>query len=154
MMNLLLFIGLFSVTSAYNYYMLAMQDWYSTGCLKGQAELIVYQIHGLWPQYNATSWPENCGGPAYEEITNQTLLAEMNAEWANCNQPPSSLWSHEWNKHMTCIIKQYPGKYTQTSLFQLVLDLFRETAVQDYCNNGVSDCYTCYNLDFQRIPCP
>jgi ribonuclease I len=154
MMNLLLFIGLFSVTSAYNYYMLAMQDWYSTGCLNGQAELIVYQIHGLWPQYNATSWPENCGGPAYEEITNQTLLAEMNAEWANCNQPPSSLWSHEWNKHMTCIIKQYPGKYTQTSLFQLVLDLFRETPVQDYCNNGVSDCYTCYNLDFQRIPCP
>jgi ribonuclease I len=142
MMNLWLLIGLFSVTSAYNYYMLAMQDW-----CQG------YQIHGLWPQYNATSWPENCGGPAYEEITNQTLLEEMNAEWANCNQPPSSLWSHEWNKHMTCIVKQYPGKYTQTSLFQLVLDLFRETPVAEYCNNGVSDCYTCYNLDFQRINC-
>jgi len=144
MMNLLLLVGLFSVTSAYNYYMLAMQDWCEPG----------YQIHGLWPQYNATSWPENCGGPAYEEITNQTLLAEMNAEWANCNQPPSSLWSHEWNKHMTCIVKQYPGKYTQTSLFQLVLDLFKETPVADYCNNGVSDCYTCYNLDFKRISCP
>ena len=142
MINLWLLIGLFSVTSAYNYYMLAMQDW-----CQG------YQIHGLWPQYNATSWPENCGGPAYEEITNQTLLEEMNAEWANCNQPPSSLWSHEWNKHMTCIVKQYPGKYTQTSLFQLVLDLFRETPVAEYCNNGVSDCYTCYNLDFQRIDC-
>ena len=82
------------------------------------------------------------------------LLNQMNAEWANCNQPPSSLWSHEWNKHMTCIIKQYPDKYTQTTLFQQVLDLFRETPVADYCTNGVSDCYTCYDLEFTRIPCP
>lgn len=139
-------LSLFSLANAYNYYMLAMQYWCATESS--------YQIHGLWPQYNATSWPENCGGPAYTEITNQTLLQEMNAEWANCNQPQSSLWSHEWNKHMTCIVKQYPGKYTQTTLFQLVLDLFKTTNVADYCYNGVSDCYTCYDLNFVRMACP
>lgn len=145
MIPLLLFVSLISVVNGYNYYMLAMQDWCSG---------TVYQIHGLWPQYNATSWPENCGGPAYQEITNQTLLAEMNAEWSNCNQPPSSLWSHEWSKHMTCIVQQYPGRYTQTTLFQKVLDLFASTKVAEYCSNGVSDCYRCYNLDFNSMPCP
>lgn len=141
---ILILLAMVHITNGYNYYMLAMQDWCESS----------YQIHGLWPQYNATSWPENCGGPVYEEITNTTLLNQMNAEWANCNQPPSSLWSHEWNKHMTCVVKQYPNKYTQTTLFQQVLDLFRETPVADYCTNGVSDCYTCYDLTFTRIPCP
>lgn len=139
-----LFTFLATTAYAYNYYMLAMQDWCEPG----------YQIHGLWPQYNATSWPENCGLPAYEEITNETLLVQMNSEWANCGQPQSSLWSHEWNKHMTCIMQQYPGKYTQNSLFQLVLDLFINTPVSKYCNFGATDCYACYDLDFKLIDCP
>ncbi len=135
---------IFSCTNAYEYYMLALQDWCETS----------YDIHGLWPQYNATSWPEYCEAPAYKEITNATLLAEMNAEWANCSNPPASLWEHEYTRHLSCILQQYPGVYTQDSVFQLVLDLYAKTPISEFCNGSSQDCYACYGLDFRPIPCP
>lgn len=132
----------------YNYYMLAMQNW----CESPKSH---YQIHGLWPQYNATSWPESCvGAPPYVEISDPTLLDEMNLYWDNCNQPPSSLWSHEYSKHLTCIMAQYPNKYTENDLFQLTIDLFLSINPMDYCLNNVSDCYACFDLNFNLIICP
>ncbi len=133
----------------YNYYMLALQNW----C---ESPKTLYKIHGLWPQYNATSWPENCNGVPYEEITNKTLLNEMYNYWDNCNDPVSSLWEHEYTKHLTCMIQQYP-EYNEYSAFQKVIDLMEEleneNLIGDYCKNGESDCYVCYNLEFERIEC-
>ncbi len=133
----------------YKYYMLALQNW----CEEPKT---LYKIHGLWPQYNATSWPENCDGTPYMDITNRTLLNEMYNYWDNCNNPVSSLWEHEYTKHLTCMIEQYP-EYDEYSAFQKVIDLMveleEENVIEDYCINGESDCYVCYDLDFNRIEC-
>lgn len=131
----------------YHYYLLAMQNW----CESPKSH---YQIHGLWPQYNATAWPENCVGSPYVEISDSQLLDEMYANWENCNNPESSLWSHEYSKHLTCIMAQYPNKYTQNELFQLTIDLFQSINYNDFCFNGESDCNACYDLDFHLINCP
>ncbi len=137
---------LFTKSEPYHYYLLALQNW----CENPKSH---YQIHGLWPQYNATSWPENCAGSPYVEISDPYLLDEMYANWENCNNPESSLWSHEYSKHLTCIMAQYPNKYSQNELFQLTIDLFQSINYNDYCINNESDCYACFDLDFNLMKC-
>ncbi len=78
----------------------------------------------------------------------------MYTYWDNCNNPTSSLWSHEYSKHLTCIMAQYPNKYSENDLFQLTIDLFTSINPLDYCFNNESDCYACFDLDFQWIKCP
>lgn len=129
---------------SYNYYLLAMQKWCDTD----------YQIHGLWPQYNTTSWPEYCAGEAYHDVTDPVLYDSMMENWDNCNSPPSSLWEHEYTRHLTCVEAMYPGKYTEDSLFELAIDLFQSIDVGKYCDGKESDCYACFDLAFEEIPCP
>lgn len=138
----------------YQYYILAIQNWCETPKTH-------YQIHGLWPQYDADTWPENCvGAPPYVPIQNDSLLAEMNSYWHNCNNPVSSLWEHEYTKHLTCIIVQNPTRFpTEESVFQktveLMESLYHDEALIHYCDGTESDCYVCYDLDFNRLPnCP
>lgn len=130
------------LVSSYNYYMLAMQKWCGS----------TWQLHGLWAQYNATAWPENCVAPAYTNITNNTLLQEMYADWANCNTPQSSLWEHEYTKHLSCIIEQYP-LLVQDETFQMAIDLFQQTNTTELCDSTLTDCSVCYTLDFVQMPC-
>jgi len=126
----------------YNYYMLAMQKWCGS----------VWQIHGLWPQYNSSSWPENCIAPAYSEITNTTLLQNMNNYWSNCGNPQSSLWEHEYTKHLSCIVEQYP-LLDEDETYEMAINAFAKTNTTALCNASTTDCEVCYTLDFVQIDC-
>jgi len=51
-------------------------------------------VHGLWPQNNDGSWPQNCGSarPVSNEIVREMLPI----------MPARGLIQHEWAKHGTC----------------------------------------------------
>jgi ribonuclease T2 len=58
-----------------------------------------FVVHGLWPQYNANGWPQDCG-PAADVPVEIAAIAQS-------AQPPMpsgdpGLIAHEWSKHGTC----------------------------------------------------
>ena len=65
----------------YNYYELAVQRWCTDG----------YQIHGLWPQINATEYPTYCEDVSYAPPSG-ALLDAMKENWNECE---TDLWEHE-----------------------------------------------------------
>ena len=93
-------------THVYNYYELSVQKWCSSD----------YMIHGLWPQINSTSYPENCEKVSYVTPIGD-LLDDMNMYWHSCD---NTLWEHEWEKHGSCT------GLTEVEYFQKALDCFEK----------------------------
>ncbi len=126
----------------YNYYELAIQKWCQDD----------YQIHGLWPQYDADSYPINCPAPSYQPVYGD-LLNEMNEVWHSCDST-QDFWNHEYTKHLSCIYEQYG--LTEYDSFQLTVNLFNELTDSDFekCNNNDDCIVACYNLYLEKINCP
>lgn len=121
----------------YNYYELAVQKWCSSS----------YMIHGLWPQVNATNYPENCLNVSYQN-PNGSLLENMELYWHSCD---NSLWEHEWEKHGSCM-KEQVG-IDETAYFNTALNLFLDN--QDLLEEcKIDDCIMgCFDLDYNLITC-
>jgi hypothetical protein len=123
--------------NVYNYYELAAQKWCSSD----------YMIHGLWPQINSTSYPEYCKTVSYTEPSGP-LLTDMNMYWHKCDD---TLWSHEWEKHGSCMQEQI--NIDEDTFFNTTISLFLENSkLLDNCTED--DCIMgCFDLDFNNIPC-
>ena len=124
--------------NVYNYYELAVQKWCSSE----------YMIHGLWPQINSTSYPENCKTVSYTEPTG-SLLTDMNTYWHKCDD---TLWEHEWEKHGSCMQEQI--NIDENTFFNTTLNIFLEN--QNLLNrcDGDDDCIMgCFDLDYKLIDC-
>ena len=52
-----------------------------------------FVLHGLWPQYEQTGWPEDCSTEQMDTSMLQSMLSIM---------PSEKLIQHEWFKHGTC----------------------------------------------------
>jgi hypothetical protein len=128
----------------YKYYELAIQKWCQSD----------YQIHGLWPQYDADTWPSNCPAPAYQTIIDPTLLNEMNTVWHNCDSSSQDFWNHEYTKHLSCMYQQYG--FTENESFQIAINLFTNLNKSDFDKcGGEDDCIVaCYDLELNKITCP
>ncbi|KIW37343.1 uncharacterized protein PV06_10390 [Exophiala oligosperma] len=90
-----------------------------------------WTIHGLWPDLCTGGFDQFCDttrshppGAMRDLITtllNQThsdpkaLLDFMDEYWLSLNSDAAHLWSHEWNKHGTCISTLEQGCYPSSS---------------------------------------
>lgn len=67
-----------------------------------------YTIHGLWPQYNSTSWPQYCNISKHfnwPTLRNSSIMPQLRRDWMTCksyHKPEESFLKHEWLKHGTC----------------------------------------------------
>jgi ribonuclease T2 len=84
----------------FDYYLLSL-SWSPSYCLLhpgDEAEChrrgYGFVLHGLWPQYDAGGYPQNCA-------TSVTLTAEASA-LARTIFPSQRLVEHEWQRHGTC----------------------------------------------------
>ena len=121
----------------YFFYCLALQKWCSTD----------FKIHGLWPDYNANSYPSYCSETPFnlEELQKSPKYASMLEHWYDCTYNDTiALYEHEWLKHGTCVAEQ--TGYTQNEYFEKVIELF-----DTYKDLNVDQ--ICFGLDFQRIDC-
>lgn len=102
-----------------------------------------WSIHGFWPEFNKTTWPQFCNKTRYYDFTRSTLqgnlLNQMNKYWpSNTNLEETDketnweFWTHEWRKHGTCQSRD-PRDY-----FQNTINLFlqaRQNNWYECCNN-------------------
>ncbi|XP_057950078.1 extracellular ribonuclease LE-like [Malania oleifera] len=82
-----------------------------------------FSIHGLWPNFNNGSYPQNCNrNSPFTPSTLTDLTTRMQKSWPTLACPRSNgtkFWTHEWTKHGTCsesVLDQY-------SYFKAALDL-------------------------------
>jgi len=52
-----------------------------------------FVLHGLWPQYEQTGWPEDCSTDPLDRSVVSKMINIM---------PSEHLIEHEWSKHGTC----------------------------------------------------
>jgi ribonuclease T2 len=52
-----------------------------------------FVLHGLWPQYEGTGWPEDCSTEQIDPNAVNKMISIM---------PSAHLIEHEWSKHGTC----------------------------------------------------
>ncbi|KAI1625544.1 ribonuclease T2 [Exophiala viscosa] len=94
-----------------------------------------WTIHGLWPDLCAGGFDQFCDDArSHEDIRavlqsinptiTRDLLAYMDAYWLSLDGRDNHLWSHEWNKHGTCISTLDPGCYADENPDLAVLDYF------------------------------
>lgn len=82
-----------------------------------------WTLHGLWPDLCDGSYDAYCNmAPHYNNITDilaahgqDELLAFMDRYWVANRGSNAHLWSHEYNKHATCINTLSPKCYSDSS---------------------------------------
>ena len=96
-------------------------------------------MHGLWPDHCNGGFDQFCDeGRSFDNITAiltslgaTELLSYMNIYWRADKGSDERLWSHEWNKHGTCISTLEKKCYNQ--------DLYKpEEEVLDYFKSAVA----------------
>ncbi|MBA0621130.1 hypothetical protein Godav_006779 [Gossypium davidsonii] len=82
-----------------------------------------FSIHGLWPNYNDGSYPQNCdSNNPFDASKISDLISNMRKNWPSLSCPSNdgeSFWSHEWEKHGTCS----ESVFDQHSYFETTLGL-------------------------------
>jgi ribonuclease I len=96
-----------------------------------------WSIHGFWPEYNQTNWPQYCDSKRYGDLTPAIVApirSLMEKYWYSCEQLDAdnwSFWVHEWRKHGTC------QPLPVLIYFRRTIDLFLDT--QKKCYYGCCD---------------
>ena len=122
----------------YNYYELAIQKWCSD----------TFMIHGLWPQIDSEHYPSYCEDVEYIEPTD-SLLESMQQYWKGCDD---TLWSHEWEKHGSCMKSQ--NNITENDFFNVTLELFHNYyyLIEENCDFNDDNCIMgCFDLEYNLI---
>eukprot|EP01083_Nonionella_stella_P065283 170917_1 len=77
----------------YSYYTLALQNW----CRND-----TWSIHGLWPNYSPSCWPQYCNRDSKWYPVDGSLKQQMTTYWNWCEgsiYKQQTGWQHEWMRH-------------------------------------------------------
>ncbi|KAJ1931629.1 hypothetical protein GGF37_007327 [Kickxella alabastrina] len=102
-----------------------------------------FTLHGLWPDTCSGQQTGNSGCDSsrlYTNITeivkpdnsnnnNPLLLQNMNTYWSSYTGDNNKFWSHEWNKHGTCVTTLNPRCYGSSYI--------KHKDVRDYFNTAL-----------------
>ena len=116
-----------------------------------QRGMFNWTIHGWWPEYNATSWPQFCNPHRFNEFNQssiETILPFLREYWNACEDWPINsygLWKHEWEKHGTCTQLSVPTYFGQT--INNYLFLSGNNFVNNCCEKEKSNCLIHYKND-------
>ncbi|ORX69378.1 RNase Sy [Linderina pennispora] len=105
-----------------------VQQWF-----KGLGPDDQFTLHGLWPNTCSGAQTGNNGcddSRLYPDLGtiiqgfNSTLYDQLNTYWPSYKGDNPAFWSHEWNKHGTCVTTLDPSCYTDYKKYQDVNDYF------------------------------
>ena len=108
-----------------------------------------WSIHGWWPEYTVSKWPQWCNSRRYHEF-NETIIGpiqkELNSYWYSCPGWPSAyrMWIHEWEKHGTCTDD------TVLEYFNTALTAFHIAGYNNWyhcCNHATQQCLIPFKKD-------
>jgi ribonuclease I len=89
-----------------------------------------WSIHGLWPQYSQTSYPQFCKNIPFDIEKIKPILLDLNKFWYSGIEPNNVFWKHEWEKHGTCMFNDSD----EFDYFKTVLSLYVEVIQSNIIN--------------------
>lgn len=108
-----------------------------------------WSIHGLWPQYNKSSYPSFCKKVTFNIETLKPIIDRLNAIWYSIEEPNQDFWKHEWEKHGSCMFQEL----NELQYFQKTIDLYKFCIENDIINNYAKDnkAMIPFDLNFKLI---
>ena len=109
-----------------------------------------FSIHGLWPQYNKTSYPTYCKKVKFSIKALEPIMDELNKYWYSKYSKNTEFWKHEYMKHGSCMF----CSMTEYEYFDKTLCLYNKAIAQDLTNYyPVKDgkCLITVDLNFNFI---
>lgn len=99
-----------------------------------------WTLHGLWSdkcgggydQFCNSKWSIHSARSTLRELGLNNLLEKMSEVWKNQGSSDDSLWTHEFNKHGTCMSTVNPSCYSGASAADENVGDFFKTAVRLY----------------------
>jgi ribonuclease T2 len=93
-----------------------------------------WTLHGLWPNNCDGSYgpsdgcddDRNYDNMAQIVAQDRALESQMNEYWSSYKGDNPAFWSHEWNKHGTCLSTVEPKCYTNYQTGMEVRDYFKQ----------------------------
>jgi len=121
-----------------------------------------YSIHGLWAQYNETSYPSFCRDVEFDLNNLTDILPELEKYWysnkASVEDGDSEkrsfdeeFWKHEYEKHGSCVF----APMNEHDYFAKTLYLYYKAITDDlpdeFYNSETKKCLIPVSLDFEFI---
>lgn len=110
-----------------------------------------WTIHGLWPEYNASSWPQYCNASSFNYNQISQFQPTLNQRWTGCTDSLDNniqFWSHEWYRHGSCT------GLSLSRYFNVTLNLDQDNLAHNifakYCNTS-DQCMIQYSRNFTRM---
>eukprot|EP00760_Papus_ankaliazontas_P003083 PhM_4_TR11412/c0_g1_i1/m.19962/K01166/E3.1.27.1; ribonuclease T2 len=89
-----------------------------------------YTIHGLWPQFSKSSWPEYCSKENFNPSAVSNISSILRTFWPSCKGASENHFlGHEWTKHGTCT------GWSQYKYFETALTVFNTTNWKSKCGS-------------------
>lgn len=139
-MFLLLLLSL-SIAQPVSFDVLAIKK--CTPTLETARESGSWNVHGFWPEYSVSKWPQWCNKSRYDEFTQAAIASiqdQLNTNWYPCPDwhiTEFKLLQHEWEKHGTCTDN------TVLEYFSTALAAFRTAKSNDWyhcCDSAKHQC--------------
>jgi len=108
--------------------LLLVQQWPGTSKNPLPPAVNGFTIHGLWPERNDASYPQNCNNIPFNITSISALVPQLNINWPSYMGPSETFWCHEWEKHGTCSINA-AALETQYDYFNATLTLLADLAI-------------------------
>lgn len=93
-----------------------------------------FTIHGLWPEYLNSTWPQFCNRDKFNFTAIQNISQDLKVYWTNFENP-KTLWIHEYQKHATCA-ESDPLLTTEYLYFSTGLNLRNKYDIFDSLKNN------------------
>ena len=110
-----------------------------------------FSIHGLWPQYNKTTYPSYCRDIIFNVDELKPIISDLNTYWYSNMEKNQDFWEHEYKKHGSCMFT----KMTELQYFQKALDLYYQAKSQGlpvkFYNSDTHKCLIPVSLEFEFI---
>lgn len=107
-----------------------------------------FTLHGLWSDKCSGGYNQNCNpswnvanaSQTLEALGYTDLVAEMSEVWKNQGAADDELWTHEFNKHGTCMSTVNPDCYSSDAekyqyvgdFFTTAVDLWKELPTYEF----------------------
>lgn len=99
-------------------------SYYYLSLLKNDKIKSGYSIHGLWPQYDETSYPQFCKKVDFDINKLSNIENDLLNYWElpeDHDKLEITFWKHEWEKHGSCMACYM----TEFEYFSKTLDLYK-----------------------------
>ena len=98
-----------------------MNKFYFLSLLKEEGDLN-WSIHGLWPQYDISTYPTFCKKVVFDENKLKPIIDDLNKYWTSNCEKNDKFWEHEWKKHGSCVFTDID----ELEYFKTTIKLYKE----------------------------